>query len=108
MVQIELCTFFYKTVSETFLETLWDLILASFWEPKVSTILLFGGFLEVRCLGHFWKGARGARIVEATADSRFEGPRGGVLGGGEDSFRREREGSETAMARWAAGYNGNL
>ena len=34
----------------------------------------------------------------------FQGRRGGGLGGGENSFRREREGSETAMARWTYIY----
>ncbi len=75
----------YNTVSETSLETLWDLILGSFWEPKVSTILLFGRFFEGRCLGHFWKGTRGAQNWGA-----FSGSQGRGLGGGENSFRRER------------------
>ena len=75
----------YNTVSETSLETLWDLILGSFWEPKVSTILLFGRFFEGRCLGHFGKGTRGAQNWGA-----FSGSQGRGLGGGENSFRRER------------------
>ncbi len=90
----------YKIVSETSLETLWDLILESFWEPKVSTILFFGGFLAGRCLGHFWKGARGA---QTGTEVRFRGPRGWGYGEGRTPLG-EKEGSETAMARGAAGY----
>ena len=45
-VRIRVSVFLYKTVSKVSLETLWDLILGSFWHPKVSTILLLGCFFE--------------------------------------------------------------
>ncbi len=38
------CVFLFMAVSETSLETLWDLILMLFWDPKVSAILLLGLF----------------------------------------------------------------
>ena len=90
--------FLCKTVAETSLERgpLGPHFGLHFWSPKSPLYYFLGDFLRVVFLGNLLKGSRSS----PPRNIRHPGER--VEGGGEDSLRREKEGSET---RCAAGYN---
>ncbi len=70
-----------------------------FGSPKSPLYYFLEDFLRADFEVIFGRGPRSICNLQAAAS----GSQGRGLGGGENSLRREREGSETAMARWAAG-----